>query len=230
MSSYPDDILNLEPLLDRLEQMEARLKAMEAKSMEGRPVAGEIGMRVRLQARDIETLQQQLDDTRERVSDESALVKQRFREISHELPALLESFIVPHLSTIRDRMQAEMQKSVEEKLAAFEQALEKKMAHRLASLEKALIDQAGIITTLSERAIQSDSNLQRLIAAVEKLCERGEIRAVPQPESAELPFEGQLHDAIKRQPDSGFRPRLVRADERQSDDERRRPRTPLTRL
>ena len=224
MSSYPDDILKLEPLLDRLERIEARMQGVDA-----RAGAGELEMRVRLQGRDIEALQTQLDDTRQRVAEESSLVKKRFREIAEEVPAMLESMILPHLSSIRDRMQADLNRMVDEKLAIFEQTVEKKISHRMSSLERALIDQAGIITTLSERAIQSDSNLQRLISAVEKLCERGETR---QPEPRELPFESQLSDAIKRQPegpaqrvDSGFRPRIVKEDER----ERPRPR-PLSHI
>jgi hypothetical protein len=222
MSSYPDDILKLEPLLDRLERIEARMKGADA-----RPGAGEPEMRVRLQGRDIEALQTQLDDTRQRVAEESSLVKKRFREITQEVPAMLESMILPHLTSIRDRMQADLHRMVDEKLAAFEKTVEKKISQRMSSLEKALIDQADIITTLSERAIQSDSNLQRLISAVEKLCDRGETRpAEPPPEPRELPFESQLSDAIKRQPEdpeqrvaSGFRPRIIKEDQ-----ERNRPR------
>jgi hypothetical protein len=227
MSSYPDDILKLEPLLDRLESIEARMKGVDA-----RPGAGELEMRVRLQARDIEALQTQLDDTRQRVAEESALIRKRFREIALEVPAMLESMILPQLSSIRERMQADLHKMVDEKLAAFEQTVEEKISQRVASLEKALIDQAGIITTLSERAIQADSNLQRLISAVEKLCERTEARpADPRSEPRELPFESQLSDAVKRQQegpaqrvDSGFRPRIVK------EEERNRPRAPLSHI
>ncbi|MDP9054863.1 MAG: hypothetical protein M3N93_11275 [Acidobacteriota bacterium] len=223
MSSYPDDILKLEPLLDRLEHVEARLKAVEA-----RPAGAELEMRVRLHARDIETLQMQMNESRQRAADEFTLVKKRFREISQEVPALLESMLIPHLTSIREGMHAEIEKFLAQKLTALEDAMENRISHRMASLEQALIDQAGIITTLSERAIESDSNLQRLISAVEKLCARTEARS----EGRELPFETELAEAAGRQPeppqriDAGFRPQIVK----QGDDGRRRPRTPLTRL
>jgi uncharacterized coiled-coil protein SlyX len=228
MSSYPDDILKLEPLLDRLERLEARMK-----SADSRGGSGELEMRVRFQSRDIEALQTQLDETRQRVVEESSLSKKRFREIAQEVPAMLESMLTPQLSRMRERMHADLHKLVDEKLAAFEKTVEKKISERMESLEQALIDQAGIITTLSERAIQSDTNLQRLISAVEKLCERGETQPAEMPsEPRELPFESQLSDAIKRQPedppqrDSGFRPRIVK-----EDDERHRPRPrPLTHI
>jgi hypothetical protein len=122
---------------------------------------------------------------------------------------------------------------VETTLTRFERAIDSKVSLRVSTLEKALIDQSAIITTLSERAIESDANFQRLISAVERLCERTD----PAPHSHErpvldLPFERQLSEAFQRQPgtsalppDSGFRPRIIL-----EEDNKQRHRKPMTRL
>jgi hypothetical protein len=35
-----------------------------------------------------------------------------------------------------------------------------------------MLEQSALVTALSQRAVESDLNLQRLIAAVERLCDR----------------------------------------------------------
>ena len=98
----------------------------------------------------------------------------------------------------------------------------------MATLEKALIDQSGVITVLSKRAVEAEENFQRLISAVERLCAQRET-AQPgvTPAAFDLPFEKHLRDEMRRQPaaqpDTGFRPRIVSEEELKSDQHRRRP-------
>jgi hypothetical protein len=140
-----------ENLLDRLERIEARLSALEA-----RP----------------------------------------------SLESTITSVLSQRIEDLRLRLHAEMQES----LTIFEGAIDNKVSLHVSKVEKALIEQSVVITTLSQRAVDSEVNLQRLIAAVEKLFDR----AVP---------------ARANQPDSVFRPRIVK-----EDDSKPRRRTPLTSL
>jgi hypothetical protein len=195
MSDASDNSPAIESPLDRLDRIEARMSAVEA-----RPIFS------------IETLQVRMD--------------QRFAEVAGEVPAMLESLVGPRVEDLRGRLLAEMWESVEATLASFEQTLDNKVSLRTSALEKALIDQSSTITTLGRRALEAEETFQRLISAVERLCQQKD-RPVP-----ELPFERQLTEAFQRQPgpsalppDSGFRPRIVK-----EDDERPRHRTPLARL
>ena len=148
-------------------------------------------------------------------------------KVAREVPALLESLIGSHLDDARTRLQAEMRESVQAALATFEQTLDDKISLRTTALEKALIEQSAIVTTLSRRAIEAEENFQRLIAAVERLCERKD-----RPAALDLPLERQFSEAFQRLPgpsalplDSGFRPRIVKDDE-----DKPRHRKPLARL
>jgi len=211
-TSSSDSILMLEPILDRLDRIEARLSTVEA-----RPVPAvhsislaELDLRIQQQTRDIETLQVQMSETRQRVAAEAALVERRFAEVAKEVPAIVESMLEtalgPRVEDLRTRLHAEMLESVETTLTRFEQTIDSKVSLRIATIEKALTDQSAMIAALSRREVESDAHLQRLISAVERLCERTDERSpVPtpakEPSLPDLPFEKQLNEAMGREPD-----------------------------
>ena len=195
MGISAQDILNLQPILDRFDRMEARLDAIEA-----------------MQSQAIE----------KHSSAETAVIDRELGEIKKHVPIMLDAMIAPRIAEIREEMQEETKRSVDAALDAFRTSIENKLAARVSTIEKALVDQSGIIATLSERAIESDANLQRLLSAVEKLCERTE------PRSESRPFETHLNEAMKvpaeapTRPDSGFRPRILKEEEAGTE-HRRRP-------
>jgi uncharacterized coiled-coil protein SlyX len=78
------------------------------------------------------------------------------------------------------------------------------LSARVGAIELTLTEQAGAIQTLNVRTSETDANLQRLVVALEKLCDRVQLLA-PEPEQTRepetrLPFESQLHDAMDREP------------------------------
>jgi uncharacterized coiled-coil protein SlyX len=201
MSAPPfDDSILLQAMLDRLERMESHLRLMDARLTR---VHAETGVEPNLPIPANE---------------------------APEIPEMLESIILTHIDEMRANLHAGTQALVNENMAAFEKTIGEAVSGRMSMLEKTLIDQSGIITTLSQRAIASDGNLQRLISAVERLCERSDVRpaALTVTDLAE-PFDAQLNAAEQRQsrdPDSGFRPRIITAEEEKA----LRHRVPLTRF
>lgn len=139
--------------------------------------------------------------------------------------SLMEVALAPRVEELRLRLHGDMVETMETRLTAFEQNIDSKVSARLSTLEKALIDQAAVITALSKRAVEAEENFQRLIGAVERLCEQKQSTA-PRPD---LPFERQLNEAFQRQgggqQESGFGPRIVADDEA-----RQRHRRPMSRL
>jgi hypothetical protein len=130
---------------------------------------------------------------------------------------------------------AELERRIRQQAKEIEtlrhQISDDRISTRVAVLEKAILEQSTIVAALRQRAIESDMNLQRLISAVERLCERtdaGQGSTLP-----DLPFQSQLKDAINRQPEipppsfePGFRPQLEKA----AEEKPRRHRIPLTKL
>jgi len=208
-------------LHERLGGIESRLGALEvrpAPAAEAMPLA-EIENRFDRRDREIAALRNQMKETRDTVSAVAAMIEDKFANIAKDVPGMVQAAVNSRVAELRSHLAAEIQESVDATLDGFERTVDNKISGRVAALEKALVDQSGIITALSQRALESDANLQRLISAVEKLCERAEGRpatpaAPAQPEDAS--FEKHLNDAAKRPPAasaSGFRQSFVKEDE-----------------
>ena len=199
MSTSPsDNDQTLEPLLDRLERTEARIGAVEGSD---NSVTAELGLRIERQAKMIETLRAELNGTRQ------------------SLESTLETTIGPRIDDLRARLRAEVLESVNSALTTFERMIDAKVSLRVSTIEKALVEQSSSIRDLSQRTIASEANLQRLIAAVERLCAQKDgqppVPPVQSPERHLAPLPAE----------SGFRPRIVR-----EEDNKLRHRRPLARL
>ncbi len=199
MSTSPsDNAETLEQLAERLERIEARISAVEDSD---NSVTAELGLRIERQAKMIEPLRVQLNGTRQ------------------SLESTLETTIGPRIDDLRARLRAEVLESVNSALATFERMIDAKVSLRVSTIEKALIEQSSSIRDLSQRAVASEKNLQRLISAVERLCAQNDSQPLASPAP---PPERQLAPLPA---DSGFRPRIVR-----EEDNKLRHRRPLSRL
>jgi uncharacterized coiled-coil protein SlyX len=220
----PDDVLlNIEPLLDRLERLEVRFDGL--RSIERQPAASDSASRQYAQAiadlerrverhtHELALLRKSVADAEQRLNDSAVAVRRSVEQTRAELPALVEQQVTARVEDLRSRFSAEIEQAHQRTLETFERAIDEKIAARIGSMEKALAEQAGSIEALSLRTAETDGNLQKLVAAIEKLCERAQIIA-PAPEQqftrapiqrptqyeARLPFESQLHDAMRREP------------------------------
>lgn len=167
------DILDLEPLLDRLETVERRFETASAaqNNVSQLPLTQ---LKARVEAQDAE-----IDRLR-------ALVDLRAVEVEHRL------------SNEIDRRHSEV-------MNAIESTVELRISERIAAIERNLIEQSASIDSLRDRAMDTDSNLKRLIAAIERLCERPPVITsiapppLPGPGPQVVPFEAHLAEARLKQ-------------------------------
>lgn len=190
--------------LERLDRIESRVAAIE-----GQPLAvsgSELDLRMQTQSRDFEALRLQMNEYRQRTAGDVALIQKGLTEITKGIPALLESIVAPRVDDLRLHLRAEMQQSVDASLTKFERAFEDKVSDRIAALEKVMLDQSALMTALSHRAIESEMNLERLIAAVGRLCDRpgespdtGATAAPKERSAADSPYRNHSNGAATRQ-------------------------------
>lgn len=158
-------------LRQRLDRMESRLNAIEQ-----RPAAvavnPETDLRIDNQAQDVQALRLQISDYRQRIAEDIEAIEKRLTDVTRAIPAMLESIVTPKVDDLRLRLRSEVQQSVTASLTTFERAIDDKVSDRIAALERAMLEQSALVTALSQRAVESDLNLQRLISAVERLCDR----------------------------------------------------------
>lgn len=209
-----DDFLNIEPLLDRLERVETRIELMEqrpASSPAPLPhqytvAIADLERRVEENTRELTLLRERVTDAELRITDTVTSVQRKVEQTREEIPAFVEQHVAARVDDLRARFAAEIEQSHQRTLETFERAIDEKISSRISSIERALAEQAGSIDALRERAVETDSNLQRLVSAIEKLCERAQL-VTPAPverptdrNETRLPFESQLHEAMDREP------------------------------
>ncbi len=201
-----DEFLNIEPLLERVERLELRVEAL-AGSERSAPVmssdasfdfaaaVADLERRVEENTRELGLLRERIAEAEQRMT---ASVQLSVKETRAELPALVEQQVSARVEDLRSRFTAEIEQSQQRTLQIFERTIDEKISSRIGSIEKVLAEQAGSIHALAARSAETDNNLQRLVSAIEKLCERAELN--PRPSETRAPFEDQLHDAMRRDP------------------------------
>ncbi len=220
-ASEPDDeFLNIEPLLDRLERLEARVESIEFRPRASEPAAGkailfsetseyasllaDLDRRVEENTREVALLRRNISEAEQRLGESVQSVERRVAQVREEMPVFVERQLAARISDLESRLNREIAQAQQRTLATFERAIDEKITSRIGSMEKALADQAGSIQALSARTAETDSNLQRLVTAIEKLCERAQLIPLAEPRpmqyGSRLPFESQLNDAMEREP------------------------------
>ncbi len=226
-SHTPDEqdveLLDIEPLLDRLERLEALVESIgsqraqhvvSAESRDLKAAIADLERRVEQNTRELALLRDNIGVAERRAAESVTTMQQSVEQARREIPAMVEQQVASRFDDLRTRFTAEIEQSERRTLEMFEHAIDEKISSRIASIEKALGEQAGSIEALSARTTETDNNLQRLVAAIEKLCERAQLIA-PSSESqfspaqafqvgrqyeTRLPFESQMQEAMRREP------------------------------
>jgi len=190
-----------EPVLDRLERIESRIAAGDARPSHAESIA-ELDARVERQSKELESLRAKVDEHRQEVTSDLGAVEKRLADVATGVPALIESLVMPRSGDFELRLRAETQQTIRTALTTFERTLEDKVSDRISVIEKAMVDQSAAVASLSQRAIELELILQRLISGVEKLCDRtsasldGMPHSVPkEPSFIDSPFSVHSHEA-----------------------------------
>jgi uncharacterized coiled-coil protein SlyX len=162
----------------------------------------DLDRRVEENTRDLALLRKSITEAEQRLSESVQSVERHVAQTREEMPAFVERHVAVRISDLENRLNHQIEQAQQHTIATFERAIDEKIASRIGSMEKALADQAGSIAALSARTAETDNNLQRLVTAIERLCERAQLipSAPPVQHDSRLPFESQLNDAMGREP------------------------------
>jgi uncharacterized coiled-coil protein SlyX len=209
-----DEILDLEPVLDRLEALERRLERMDQQAAPEPAVHLE------------------------------QFVELRIASLRAEIPVLVATGIDARIAALEARIEAELEAQRRQTFEALGPMIEAGVARhvdaRFETLEKAVAEQSSSIAALRERVEQTDLNLQRLVVAIERLVEGTAVqhqRQMPRspvaPAPANASFQAHLNEHLETQsqtedpPQPPFRSRIFVEPEAK---EERKPRFPLSRI
>ncbi|GEM_PF-5087221 len=254
------DRRDLEPLIQRLDRMESRVARAESRPSSElsadvaavRASISNIEHRLDEQTRELELLRIRTAEAEKLAEAEIRLTERRFKEVAASLPAEIEAAVGSRVEQVRQRLHTEIKESVASAVAAFEESLDSRISSRITALEHKLIDQSASLADLTHRAGLADTNLQKLVDAVERLCEKRAVEPAPapmappayaaqgqEPTVLDLRFENHLQRALNEEPPAAaaaaagapstagngfFRPRASRMEEEI------RPRLPLAHI
>jgi hypothetical protein len=207
---------SLEPLIERLDRIEARVTQAEwrpAPELSGKLSADVAAVRTSLdiidgrlaaQSHEIDLLRMRSTENESIAAAEIHLNERRFKEIAAALPTEIEAVVVPRVEDLRERLLTEMKESMASALQTLEQSLDTRVSSRITAFEDKLLEHSASLAELSHRTSQANSNLQKLVDAVERLCNQRapepEMVAAPKPTSFKMSFEQQPLQASAESP------------------------------
>lgn len=203
----------LEPLIERLDRIEARMSQAEwhsAPEFSGTLPADVAGIRTSLatidkrlaaQSQEIELLRIRTTENEGLAEAEAGFNERRFKEAAAALPTRIEAVIMPRMEDLRERLRSEMKESVGSALQALEQSIDTRVSSRITAFEDKLQEHSASLAELNERTSEANSNLEKLVDAVERLCNQRSAEPVlsaalkaepaPEPISSVTSFEQQ---------------------------------------
>jgi vacuolar-type H+-ATPase subunit I/STV1 len=200
-----EEPLRLDPVLDRLQTLETRLDRIHEvrqPDLDLEPLIAGLTSRVEAYAGEVQGLRSRLAET-ERRTPVALESEEQFGKLQQAIPTLIAEKVAAHFSSPEYRDSGNNEDA------------------RIGALERSMLDQSLSIAALRDHARDTDTNLQRLIAAVERLCER-----TPPVSAAVLPFPAKLADVAGREADAESRTRTGKEGEPHA----RKPRFPLARI
>ncbi len=187
---------NLNPILDRLEDIESRVKRVELTPSVGPPPAPEeieaLGTIVSFQSENIASLRQDILRIERRNAEQVEAFGQKVALLEQQVPVHIEASVSAKMAELEHRLRGEFNEIHYRTVDAFAETIEKRVVGRITALENSLIEQSHSIVSLKEKSFRTDDNLNRLLDAVEKLCARAETQsniALLQPEMRVSPPE-----------------------------------------
>lgn len=95
--------------------------------------------------------------------------------------------------------------AIDARVEEFRAQVDPSASQRVDALEQALAQQSTAIGALQKHAEESDAHFERLISAIEKLCERAQALEPTSSDRAAVPFQAELDRALaKEERKSGF--------------------------
>ena len=148
-----DGIFHREFLFDRIDCLEQRLDALE--NQQSAPMV-DFDRRLTEQESTLRELRTSVDETERRLAAQTEIAGKR-------------------TSDLESSFRTELDLRFRQNLESLEKSIDGKISDRISALERTLAEQSASIAALRLAAETGEANLQRLIGAVDRLCESAQI-------------------------------------------------------
>ena len=129
----------------------------------------ELDRRIREQQTELDRMRESLNAAERRASTTADLLERRVRQLREDMPVLVETNMSSQVLDMQARFEAEAEETRSNTVATFEAMVEEKLSDRISLIERSMAEQSAAVNLLRERAMSTDSQLQRLIGAIERM-------------------------------------------------------------
>jgi hypothetical protein len=149
-------------------------------------------------------LRADLDSARRQYGDGIDSVNQRITQLENRMPVEIAAAVEPRLAELGRKLEKDFEQFQSRTLDALAGTLEARL-HRISGLESSLSGQSEAIAELREKSLRTEQNIEKLLLAVERLCERTERQLThsPQDACAGIPAEERGFTMIKESAPAG---------------------------
>lgn len=176
LQSVVQEPTDLNPLLERIENIEEKTSSIEAHLKDPSPLPAppllELEHQVLTQQGEVAELRQAIarmaQDNDTRLSEFTTTVN----SLEDKLPELIERSTLPKFEEFHDRVRREMQETASQTLEAFADRIQVKVVEKITSLEGDLTRQSESIKELRSYSLKTETSLQRLLEGVESLTDK----------------------------------------------------------
>ena len=182
---FPSQVLNqtlssLEArLAGRLEAMGDHLQKVEVRfGGELEALAGRQATQANALSRRLEEIQGKLHSEIEagdrRSHDQIASFAQELKKLDSRFSGEIDAAIGARIGQLNAKLEKELQQAQDRTLEALVQTIDTKVVQRISDLENSLVGQSEAIGGLRDKSLRTDQNMQKLLLAVERLCDQAE--------------------------------------------------------
>jgi len=122
---------------------------------------------------------QELDSALRHSNGRIDSVNQRMDQLEIRLPAEIPAAVQPRIDELGRQLEKDFEQSQNRSLDTLVRTLETRLLQRISGLESSLSGQSEAIEELREKSLRTDRNMEKLLLAVEKFCERTERQEAP---------------------------------------------------
>lgn len=183
--------VDLNPLLDRLDDVEDRIVKVESTvssrhsgaappastetAVDGsvmESVLADQSARLASHAKEMTGLRHEMQAVDMRRADQMAELGRKVEHLELRLPQIVEANVGLRFDEIERKLQKNFEEAQGRSMDSFVLAIQTKVVQRISTLETSLVEQSQAIGKLREASAKTDENLQKMLAGIEKLCDQ----------------------------------------------------------
>jgi signal transduction histidine kinase len=170
-----DTNVDLAPVEDRVNSIEYRVGRIETSSRvksAAESVPEDLETRLATRLEEMVFVRDDIRSIESRSAEQIAMLHQKLTHIETRVPVIVAATVEERIIALERKLQAEFREMQDRAIEMFVHTIDTKIVSRISRLEQNMLEHSDAISTLRQKSMKTDENLQRLLTTVDRLCNR----------------------------------------------------------